>query len=83
MTQGKCDDSTMERVDLKSPRANKRRFLMVALGAAVVAGVVAFLIMILVLQLQSGTSGLIGAGVAVVVGGIAAAVASPTPHRER
>lgn len=73
----------MERLDPKPPRANKRSFLMVAVGSAVAAGVIAFLLMFLLLQLQSGTSGFIGAGVAIVVGGIVAAVATPTPHRER
>lgn len=73
----------MERLDPKPPRAHKRSFLMVAVGSAVAAGVIAFLLMFLLLQLQSGTSGFIGAGVAIVVGGIVAAVATPTPHRER
>ncbi len=72
----------MERLDHKPPRSHKRNFLMLAVGSAIAAGVVAFLIMFLLIQLQSGTSGFIGAGVAVVVGGVVAAVVSPTPHRE-
>ncbi len=73
----------MERLDPKPPRASKRTFFMLSVGSALAAGIITFLLLLLLFQLQSGTSGSIAAGVAVVVGGIVAAVASPTPHRER
>lgn len=73
----------MERLDPKPGRAHKRSSLIKGVGAAAVAGVVAFLLLFLLGQLQPGVSGLIGAGVAIVVGGIVSAITLPTPRRER
>lgn len=73
----------MERLDPKPSRAHKRASLTKAIVAALAAGVVTFLVMALLLQLAGGTSGFIGASVAVLVGGLVAAITLPTPVRER
>lgn len=73
----------MEILDAESSRAHKRASLMKAIMAALLAGAMVFVVLFLLIQLQPGTSGLIGAGVAVVVAGVVAAIATPTPHRER
>lgn len=73
----------MERLDPKPGRAHKRSSLIKGVGAAVIAGVVTFLLMFLLGQVQPGTAGAIGAGVAIVVGGIVSAITLPTPRRER
>lgn len=73
----------MERLDPKPARAEKRSSLVVGVVAAVVAGVAAFLLLFLLGQVQPGTSGLIGAGISITVGGIVSAITLPTPERER
>ncbi|MGV8845076.1 hypothetical protein [Tessaracoccus sp.] len=73
----------MERLDRKPTREHKRASLTKAIMFAVLAGVMTFVVMMLLVQLQPGTSGFIGAGVAVVVAGIVSAVTLPTPRRER
>ena len=73
----------MERLDPKPGREHKRSSLTKAVGSALLAGVVTFVVMFLLIQLQPGTAGFISAGVAVVVGGIVSAVTLPTPSRER
>lgn len=83
MILSRWDDSIMERLDKKPTREHKRASLTKAIMFAAIAAVVTFVLMLLLVQLQPGTSAFIGAGVAVVVAGIVSAVTLPTPRRER
>lgn len=73
----------MERIDPKPGTAHKKTSLIKAIAAAVLAGVITFVLLFVVGQLQPGTAGALGAGVAIVVGGLVAAITLPTPRRER
>ena len=73
----------MERLDPKPGRPQKSSSLVKAVGAAVVAGLITFLLLFLLSTLNAGVCGLIGAGVAIVVGGLVSAITLPTPRRER
>ncbi len=72
----------MERLDPKPGSAHKRSSLVKGILSAVVAGLLTFFIMFLVVNMQAGTAGSIGAGVAIVVGGLVSAITLPTPQRE-
>ncbi len=78
-----CHDSTMERLDPKPARGDKSASLGKAVAFAVIAGLVTFLLLFVLSDLNGGVSVMVGAGVAIVVGGLVSAISLPTPHRER
>ncbi len=73
----------MERLDPKPGRSQKSSSLAKGITSAVVAGLITFFLLFLITDLNGGVSGLIGAGVAIVVGGLVSAITLPTPRRER
>lgn len=73
----------MERLDPKPGRTQKSSSLVKGVAAAAVAGLITFLLLFLLSDLNGGVSGMIGAGVAIVVGGLVSAITLPTPRRER
>ena len=56
---------------------------MKGIASAVLAGLITFFLLFFITDLNGGVSGLIGAGVAIVAGGLASATTLPTPRRER
>lgn len=73
----------MERLDPKPGRSRKSSSLVKGIAAAVLAGLITFFLLFLLTDLNGGVSGLIGAGVAIVVGGVVSSITLPTPRRER
>ena len=73
----------MERLDAKPGRSHKSSSLVKAVAFAVIAGLITFFLLLLIVNLNGGVSGMIGAGVAIVVGGLVSAITLPTPRRER
>ncbi len=73
----------MERLDAKPGRSHKSSSLVKAVSFAVISGLITFFLLFLIASLNEGVSGLIGAGVAIVVGGLVSAITLPTPRRER
>ncbi|MGO1384768.1 MAG: hypothetical protein ACTHWA_04230 [Arachnia sp.] len=73
----------MERLDPQPGRTQKKSSLMTGIAAAVIAGLITFLLLFSISDLNGGVSGMIGAGVAIVTGGIVSAITLPTPRRER
>ncbi len=73
----------MERLDAKPGRSRKSSSLVTAIVSAVAAGLITFFLLFLISDLNEGVSGMIGAGVAIVVGGLVSAITLPTPRRER
>ncbi len=73
----------MERLDPKPGRGHKSSSLVKGIGSAVVAGLITFFLLFLIADMNEGVAGLIGAGVAIVVGGLVSAITLPTPRRER
>jgi len=73
----------MERLDPKPPRSKKSSSLVKGIASAVLAGLITFFLLFFITDLNGGVSGLIGAGVAIVAGGLVSATTLPTPRRER
>lgn len=73
----------MERLDAKPGRNHKNSSLVKGVAFAAIAGLITFFLLFLIANLNGGVSGLVGAGVAIVVGGLVSAITLPTPRRER